>query len=155
MKSESLKKAIKEAKQKLKDSLKEFEPQNLFKIIPVKPIGINETYCEIIKYKFDKKSGKMKPYADRVLTKKGKEFKVNSKKFIIPALLKSTKYIQISLKYGFSNDMQDVDGPTKSCLDILADQLNFNDNIVKKYNVEKEIVSKGNEYWSYKIENLD
>jgi hypothetical protein len=150
----SLKKAIKEAKNKAKESLREVETSNLFKIIPVKPIGINETYCEIIKYKFDKKTGKMQPYADRILTKKGKLFKVDSKKFIPECLLKVSKYIEVQIKYGFANDMQDVDGPTKSCLDILASQFNFNDNIVKKYSVEKEIVSKGKEYWSFKIINL-
>jgi Holliday junction resolvase RusA-like endonuclease len=107
------------------------------KQIKVKPIGINEQY-----------KGK------RFLTDIGKKFKSDSAFFIPLAKLELEK-IKVVLEFGFSNSNQDIDGPVKSCLDILQKRLNFNDNIIYELAVKKQIVKKGEEFWSYEIIKLE
>lgn len=121
--------------------------------INIKPVGINEQYTEVIRYVIT--NGKRVPIIKRILTKKGREFKEKSCYFIKKCYLPESNSIKIILHFGFSNRRQDVDGPIKSCIDILQHQMNFNDNIVTELEVKKFIVAKGNEYWSYELINLE
>lgn len=65
-----------------------------------------------------------------------------------------TPPFQISFTFGFSNKASDVDNPTKSILDILCKKLMFNDKMVYRLIIDKVIVPKGKEFFSYKIESL-
>jgi len=73
---------------------------------------------------------------------------------LLPALKVPINRLKISIEYGFSNKMSDVDNPTKCILDILQKRYGFNDNMIYELNLKKKIVEKGKEYFSFLIETL-
>ena len=107
------------------------------KVVKIKPIGINQQY-----------KGR------RFLTKEGSDFKKFSKLLIKKCKIESYEKLGVYLEFGFSNVSQDIDGPIKSCIDILQEQLGFNDKIIYDLQVKKRIVKKGMEYWSFSIYEL-
>lgn len=91
----------------------------------------------------------------------GKRYKTNDYKNFEKAMLlllpKNKKVplerLKITLKYGFSSILSDIDNPTKLVLDCLQKKYGFDDRNVFKLIMEKEIVKKGNEYIEILIEN--
>ena len=67
----------------------------------------------------------------------------------------SENKLKISIEYGFSNKLSDLDNPTKCVLDILQKRYGFNDNQVYELTLNKIIVDKGKEYFSFLIEDLE
>lgn len=61
---------------------------------------------------------------------------------------------QIYLKFGFSSRASDWDNCIKQVQDCLADRYNFNDKLIRRGVVDTEIVPKGKEYFTFKIEHL-
>jgi Holliday junction resolvase RusA-like endonuclease len=91
----------------------------------------------------------------------GKRFKTTEYKaferdslLMMPNLHIPENKLKISIEYGFSNKMSDVDNPTKCILDILQKRYGFNDNMIYELNLKKNIVEKGKEYFSFLIETL-
>jgi len=89
----------------------------------------------------------------RFKTPKYKQYEKNCL-LMLPSLKVSNNRLKISIEYGFSNKMSDVDNPTKLILDILQKKYGFNDNKIYELHLIKKIVEKGNEYFSFFIEEL-
>jgi Holliday junction resolvase RusA-like endonuclease len=90
----------------------------------------------------------------------GKRYKTNEYlKFernclqLLPVLNIGSEKLCITIEYGFSNTLSDIDNPTKMILDILQKRYNFNDNQIYKLVLYKNIVKKENEYFAFFIEN--
>lgn len=83
-------------------------------------------------------------------TPEKKKFVADCRLFLKPGSVPDGP-LAVCFEFGLSNKGQDIDGPVKVCLDILQKLYNFNDNRVYDLRVKKVIVSKGKEYWSFKI----
>ena len=57
-----------------------------------------------------------------------------------------TTPIKISLVFGFSSKLSDIDNPIKMVLDILQKKYKFNDRDIYELNIKKEITKKGYEF---------
>lgn len=62
--------------------------------------------------------------------------------------------LSVNLLFGFSSTLSDLDNPVKMILDILQKKYKFNDKDIFKLEIEKSIVSKGNEFFEFSIEKL-
>ena len=92
----------------------------------------------------------------------GRRFKTNKYKLfqkemllILPKL--KTKFkgdLKVTLCYGFSNKLSDIDNPTKLVLDILCKKYGFDDRQIYVLNQTKEIVKKGKDFISINIEQI-
>ena len=60
----------------------------------------------------------------------------------------------VSINFGFSSKLADIDNPVKLFIDILQKKLKFNDRHIYKLHLEKEIVSKGKEFIDFKIKSI-
>ena len=60
--------------------------------------------------------------------------------------------IKLSITFGYSNRLTDIDNGLKPLIDILQKKYNFNDRYINHLIVKKEIVKKGNEFILIKIE---
>jgi len=93
----------------------------------------------------------------------GKRFKTNDykrfEKEVLLLLPNNYKVplgaLKITLKWGFSSKLSDWDNPIKPFQDILQKKYNFDDRMVFKAIVEKEIVKKGNEYIEFNITKIE
>jgi len=92
---------------------------------------------------------------------KGRRFKTDEYKryekellYLLPALKVPKGELFISLSFGFSSKLKDIDNPVKLFIDILQKKYNFNDRDVYKLNVTKEIVKKGKEFIKFKIDGI-
>lgn len=73
----------------------------------------------------------------------------------LPKLKKSFKGdLSVSIKYGFSSKLSDIDNPCKIVLDCLCKKYNFDDRQIFKLYQEKEIVKKGDEYIEINIKSI-
>ena len=54
--------------------------------------------------------------------------------------------IKLSITFGYSNKLNDIDNGLKPLIDILQKKYNFNDRYIYELNVKKEIVKKGEEF---------
>ena len=63
--------------------------------------------------------------------------------------------LQLTIRAGFSNKQSDVDNVCKPFLDILQKRYNFNDRQVYKIEMEKEDVTKGEEYIQFSIQRYE
>lgn len=63
--------------------------------------------------------------------------------------------LKISIKYGFSSKLSDIDNPCKLVLDCLVKKYGFDDRQIYKLIQEKEIVKKGKEFIKFKIEKYE
>jgi Holliday junction resolvase RusA-like endonuclease len=59
--------------------------------------------------------------------------------------------LTISIEFGFSSKLKDIDNPLKPFLDILQKKYEFNDRDIFNLYVEKKIVKKGYEYIQFEI----
>ena len=85
---------------------------------------------------------------------KTKEYKAYEKEMLLllPDLEVGNLHdIKISITFGYSNSLTDIDNGLKPLIDILQKKYNFNDRYVYELNVKKEIVKKGKEFILIKI----
>jgi Holliday junction resolvase RusA-like endonuclease len=74
--------------------------------------------------------------------------------FLLPDIeLKPALYCLV-ITFGFSNVLCDIDNGLKPFIDCLQKKYNFNDKLIYKLIVTKEIVSKGNEFVDFEIFEL-
>ena len=59
--------------------------------------------------------------------------------------------LSIRYKVGYSSESSDTDNCIKPFQDIISKYYGFNDKLIYHFDVEKEIVKKGNEYISFEI----
>ena len=59
--------------------------------------------------------------------------------------------IKLSITFGYSNKLNDIDNGLKPLIDILQKKYNFNDRYIYELNVKKEMVKKGKEFILIKI----
>jgi len=88
----------------------------------------------------------------------GKRFKTPEYKRYEQELLLTLKKVKIpkgkiEIQYtvGYSNKLSDIDNFIKPFQDVLQKKYNFNDNLIYKMIVEKEIVKKGEEFIEFNI----
>jgi len=103
---------------------------------------------------------KIKPLSVNVAWK-GRRFKTDEYKayeealmYLLPPMSVPKKRLKLSLLVGFSSKLSDLSNCLKLFEDILQKRYEFNDKDVFEIHMEKEIVKKGEEYISYKIEQL-
>lgn len=86
---------------------------------------------------------------------KTKEYKQYEKDLllILPKQKISDAPFKITIEFGFSSKLADIDNPLKPFLDILQKKYNINDREVYELNVKKSITTKGSEYIKYSIES--
>ncbi len=89
---------------------------------------------------------------------KGRRFKTDSYKayqmhllYILPALKLPEAPYEINIMFGFSSRASDWDNPIKPLQDILQKKYGFDDKLIFRAVVEKEIVPKGKEYFEFEI----
>ena len=62
--------------------------------------------------------------------------------------------LKITLEYGFSNKLSDIDNPCKMVLDCLCKKYGFDDRQIYELIQKKEIVKKGSEFIEIDIKSL-
>lgn len=84
---------------------------------------------------------------------KGRRFKTDSylkfehdMMYLLPKFKMPSPPYSISIHYGFSSTLSDLDNPTKLVIDIMQKKYNFNDKDIFELILTKEIVNKGNEF---------
>jgi Holliday junction resolvase RusA-like endonuclease len=63
-----------------------------------------------------------------------------------------TPPFSISIIFGFSSNLSDIDNPLKLILDIFQMKYKINDKDIFELNVKKELVPKGSEFIKFNIE---
>ena len=74
--------------------------------------------------------------------------------YLLPALKVPIGKLFISITFGFSSKLKDIDNPLKPFLDLLQKKYLFNDRDIYKLNVKKEDVKKGKEFIDFKIKKI-
>lgn len=104
----------------------------------VKPLSVNQAWLGR-----KRKSGAYREY-EKVMMEK------------LPLLNISKKIkLSVSMVVYYSNKRSDIDNFIKPFLDILQTKYGFDDKQIYKLSVVKEIVAKGNEGITFKIDNLE
>ena len=92
---------------------------------------------------------------------KGRRFKTQSYKdyeqelyCMLPNISIPKDEISLEVAWGFSNSASDIDNPIKPFLDVLQHKYNFNDKMIYKLIVEKQLVSKTDEFIKFDIHSL-
>ena len=62
--------------------------------------------------------------------------------------------LKLSIVFGFSSKLKDIDNPLKPFIDILQKYYGFNDRDIFKLVIEKKIVKKDSDYINFKITTL-
>lgn len=105
-------------------------------IIPIKPLSVNECWQG---QRF--KTPKYKAYEKHVLLS-------------LPPLKLPSPPLKISFEFGLSSTLSDWDNPVKPLQDILQKKYGFDDKHIIRAEVDKIKVSKGKEYFKFKIESI-
>lgn len=71
--------------------------------------------------------------------------------YLLPPMKINCEKIELWFVIGFSSKLSDLSNPLKLIEDILQMKYDFNDNIVYRIVMEKEIVKKGEEYIEFEI----
>ena len=89
---------------------------------------------------------------------KGKRYKSNLYKsyeknllYLLPSIKVPDGKLQLNLVLGFSNKGSDLDNPVKMIQDILSKKYGFNDNLIYRIILNKEIVKKGEEFIKFEL----
>ena len=92
---------------------------------------------------------------------KGRKFKTKEYNYYILELKNKLPNIKIPdgklhliIEFGFSSKASDVDNPLKPFIDVLQKRYGFDDKMIYKLDVKKEIVKKGEEFIKFKITKL-
>lgn len=92
---------------------------------------------------------------------KGKRFRTDSYNafiknmmLILPktVLIPNKDYIVLTIEFGFSSKLSDIDNCVKSLADCLVKKYGVDDRYIYELKVKKFIVSKGKEFIRFKIE---
>lgn len=75
----------------------------------------------------------------------------NSVFLLLPKIEVPKGKLELTLRFGFSNKLSDIDNPVKPVLDILQKAYGFNDNRIYRLTVEKIDVKKGKEYIEFSL----
>jgi Holliday junction resolvase RusA-like endonuclease len=89
----------------------------------------------------------------RFKTPKYKAFENHCLLLLKPMIIGKEK-LSLSIIFGLSNKMSDVDNGAKPFIDILQKKYGFNDNQIYELHLYKEIVDKGNEFIDFSIQTL-
>ena len=88
----------------------------------------------------------------------GKRFKTNDYKkyeedllLMLPKIKIINPPYRLNITVGFSNKASDLDNVLKPFLDILQKKYDINDKYIQILHVEKEVVTKNNEFISFQI----
>lgn len=63
-------------------------------------------------------------------------------------------FLELNLKFGFSNFNSDIDNPCKCFIDCLQKKYGFNDKLIYRLVVEREQVKKGKEFIEWNIKSF-
>ena len=76
--------------------------------------------------------------------------------FLLPRELKVPKKekLQLTILFGLSNKMNDIDNGLKPFIDVLQKNYDFNDKMIYRLLVQKEDTKKGEEFISFNIKNI-
>ena len=99
----------------------------------IKPLSVNEAW-----------QGK------RYKTDKYKQFEKTVLLMLRQKIIPDTK-LKVTLTFGFSSKLSDIDNPIKMTLDILQKKYKINDNKIYQLVVNKLIVEKGHEFIDIEI----
>ena len=62
--------------------------------------------------------------------------------------------LKLSITFGLSNKMSDIDNPVKPFVDILQKKYGFNDKMIKRCTIDVQKTKKGSEYIKFKLKEL-
>lgn len=92
---------------------------------------------------------------------KGRRFKTDEYKkwrndmvLLLPRLKEFKGRLAVSIVFGFSNVLSDIDNPVKAFLDSLKDKYGIDDRYIYELTVKKEVVKKGKEFIEFEITEL-
>ena len=91
----------------------------------------------------------------RFKTDKYKKYELELLMLLNPILNIPEGSLCLSVKFGLSSKLNDIDNGLKPFIDILQLKYGFNDRDIYKLEVEKIIVPKGNEFVEFKITSLE
>ncbi len=103
----------------------------------IKPLSVNDAYTGR-RFKTDK----YREYAKHIAS-------------VLPEISIPKGRLGIRLTFGFSSAGSDADNPTKAFVDCLSKKYGFNDNRVFRYEIDKVLVNKGNEFILFDIFSAD
>ena len=106
--------------------------------LKIKPLSVNEAY-----------RGK------KWRTPKHDIFKTAIKYLLPPSYNIPEAPFCIHFEFGVSSSLSDGDNLIKCAQDSIADKYGFNDRLIRRWIVDIELVKKGEEYISFKIEHLE
>jgi len=105
-------------------------------IINIKPLSVNEAW-------------------------KGRRFKtptynkyIKDMLLILPPLKVSDSKLELEVTFGLSNRAADIDNPLKCFIDCLQKKYGFDDKMIYRLIVNKDIVKRGNEYINFNIKEV-
>lgn len=102
--------------------------------IDIKPLSVNEAYQG---KRF--KTPKHKSYGKELMYK-------------LPKIKLPEPPYKMTIEYGFSTKLADIDNPNKPFLDFLCKKYKFDDRDIYELHLFKKIVPKGKEYIKFTIE---
>jgi hypothetical protein len=105
--------------------------------INIKPLSVNEAYR-----------------GRRFVTDKKLEFNAKMYRLLPDNIQIPDAPYFVHFIFGFSSKNSDWDNAIKSCQDCIANKYKFNDRLIRRGLVDIEIVPKGKEFISFKIETL-
>ena len=86
----------------------------------------------------------------RFKTQLGKDFDTEMN-YLLPKLKVPEGKLLLTLRFGFSSKMSDIDNPLKLTIDCLQRKYDFNDKQIYKLDVEKRDVKKGEEFIEFEL----
>lgn len=104
--------------------------------IDIKPLSINKAY-----------------YGKLTKTAAHRKY-VRDVGYMLPKFKLPEPPYQLHLEFGFSSKASDIDNPTKMLMDIIAMKYDFNDKLIHRLVIEKQITPKGKEYFKFDIKTL-
>tara|TARA_R110000803_G_scaffold174611_4_gene237235 strand:+ start:106 stop:429 length:324 start_codon:yes stop_codon:yes gene_type:complete len=104
--------------------------------VNIKPLSVNECF-----------KGR------RFRTEKYNTYERNLK-LLLPKFKVPDGKLFVTLGFGFSSKLADIDNPVKAFIDVLQKKYNFNDRDIFKLHIDKEIVKKGKEYIKFEIKSI-
>jgi hypothetical protein len=75
--------------------------------------------------------------------------------FLLPNLTVPKGALHLSVVFGLSSKLNDIDNGLKPFIDILQKKYGFNDRDIYKLTVEKVIVPKGEEFIDFSIKQIE
>lgn len=102
----------------------------------IKPLSVNEAW-QGRRFKTDK----YKKYESDLL-------------LLLPKITVPNPPYRLNIVVGFSNKASDLDNICKPFLDVLQKKYNINDNHIEILHIEKQIVTKNNEFIYFELFNI-